>query len=61
MSKKHKKACAALSYIELLLILASVVTRCVSISDFAFLVGIPIDIDSSTIRLKIYAITVKNN
>ena len=40
MSKKHKKVCTVLSYIEHLLILASTVTRCVSISAFDSLVGI---------------------
>ena len=37
MSKKHKKACKTLNYIEYFLILASVVTRCISISAFASL------------------------
>ena len=41
MSKKHKKVCTALNYVENLLILASVVTECVSVSAFASLVGIP--------------------
>ena len=41
MSKKHKKVWMALSYTEHLLILASVVTGCVSSSAFAYLVGIP--------------------
>ena len=42
MSKKHKKVYRVLNYIEHLLILLSTVTGCVSISVFAFLVGIPI-------------------
>ena len=38
MSKKHKKVCRLLNYIEyLLIILVSTVTPCVSISVFAFL------------------------
>ena len=57
MSKKHKKVYRVLNYIEHLLILISTVTRCVSISSFAFLVGIPIGITSSAIGLKICAIT----
>ena len=57
MSKKHKKVCTALNYIEYLLILASTVTGCVSISTFASLVGIPIGIASSVVGLKIFAIT----
>ena len=34
MSKKHKKVCATLNYIEHFLILASLVTGCVSVSAF---------------------------
>ena len=62
MSKKHKKVCAALIYIEHLLILASVVTGCDSISAFVSLVGIPIGIASSAVWLKTCAITtwIKN-
>ena len=40
MSKKHKKFYRVLNYIEHLLISISTVTGCVSISSFAFLVGI---------------------
>ena len=40
MSKKHKKVCATLNYIEHFLILGSTITGCVSISSFASLVGI---------------------
>ena len=39
MSKKQRKIYRVLNYIEHLLILISTVIRCVSISDFAFLVG----------------------
>ena len=42
ISKKYKKTCMALNYIEHLLILASAVTGCVSISAFATVVGIAI-------------------
>ena len=59
MSKKYKKLCATLNYIEHFLILASTVTRCVSISSFASVVGIPIGITSSAIGLKICAITAR--
>ena len=55
--KKHKNVCTILDYIELVLILASTITGCVSISAFASLVGIPIGITSSTIVLIICAIT----
>ena len=57
MSKKHKNDCTTLNYIEHFVILGSTVTRCVSISAFVSLVGIPIGVMSSIIRLKICAIT----
>ena len=57
MSKKHKKICTTLNYIEDCLGLASTITRCVSISAFASLISIPIGIKSSAIGLKICAIT----
>ena len=49
MSKKHKKIFTNLNYIEYLLILASMVSRCVSISDFTSSFGIYIEITSSAI------------
>ena len=57
MSKKHKKICATLNYIEHFLILASTIFVCGSISGFASLVGILIGIKSSAIGLRICAIT----
>ena len=57
MSKKHKKVCTTLNYIEHFLILASTITGCISISAFASLIGILIGITSSAIGLKICAIT----
>ena len=59
MSKKHKKFCRVSNYIAHLLILISAVTRCVSISAFPSLVGIPIGITSSTIGIKICVATAK--
>ena len=57
MSRKHKKVCTTLNYIVHFPILAiSTITRCISISAFASLLGIPIGILSSAIDLKIYAI-----
>ena len=53
VSKKHKKSCSTLNYLEHLLILASTVTWYVSISPFASLVGIPVSIASSAMGLKI--------
>ena len=49
MSKKRKKVCTTLNYIEHFLILGSTITGCVSISAFASLVGIPIGVMSSAI------------
>ena len=53
MSKKHKKVCRVLNYIEHSLISIFTITGCISISAFASLVGIPIGISSSAIGLKI--------
>ena len=56
MSRKHKKVCTTLNYIEQFLILASAITGFISISAFASLLGIPIGITGSPIGLKICAI-----
>ena len=48
INKKQKKICTTLNYIEHLLILASTVAGCVSISVFASLADIPIGTSSST-------------
>ena len=50
VSKKQKKVCRVLNYIEHVLILPSAVARCVSISAFASLLGVPIGITSSGIK-----------
>ena len=56
VSKNYKKVCTALNYMEYLLILASAVSGCVSVSAFASLVGISKDITDSAaakiVRLK---------
>ena len=57
MSKKHKKVCSVLNYIDHPFIVISTITGCVSISALASLVGIPIGITSSAIGLKICVIT----
>ena len=56
MSKKHKKVCTTLNYIEYFLILASAITGCTSVSAFASLLCIPIGITSSAIQLIICVI-----
>ena len=53
MSRKHKKVCTTLTYIEHSFILASTITECISVSTFASLLGIPIGITSSVIGLQI--------
>ena len=52
MSKKHKKVCRVVNYIDNSLIVISTITGCVSISAFASLIGIPIGITSSGVGLK---------
>ena len=47
ISKKHRKVCRVLNYIDYLLIVIAPITGCVSISPFASLVGILIGITSS--------------
>ena len=52
MSRKHKKVCTTLNYIEHILILPSTITGCISISAFASLLGIPIGTTYFAIGLK---------
>ena len=59
MSKKHKKVCKVLNYIEHLLIVIFTITGCVFISAFASSVAISIGIMSSAIGVKIWIITVE--
>ena len=49
MSKKQRKVCSTLNYVEHFLILASAITGRISISVFASLIGIFIRITSSAI------------
>ena len=49
MSKKHKKFFTTLNNIEQVLMLASAVTGCISISAFASLFGFPIEATISAI------------
>ena len=57
ISKKHKKVCTTLNYIEQVLILGCTITGYISISAFGSLFGISIGITSSATGLKICAIT----
>ena len=57
MSEKYKKACRTLNYFENLLVFASAVSGCVSISAFASLVCVSKGIASFSLELKICAIT----
>ena len=52
MSRKHKKFCRVLNYIDHLLTVIATITGFASISAFASLVGIPIGIMSSAVGLK---------
>ena len=62
MSKRHKKFCKVLNYIEESLIIISTITGCVFISAFASLVGILVGITSSAIGVTVCVITawIKN-
>ena len=53
ISRKHKKVCTTLNYIEHFL--AFTITGCISYSAFASLLDIPIGITNSAIELKIGA------
>ena len=57
MSEKHQRTCKYLNYVEPLLILASKITGCVSISAFASLVCVPVGNASSAVEMKICKIT----
>ena len=57
MSKKYKKTCKYLNYVEQLIILASTVIDCVSISEFASLVCVAVGISSHAIGINICLIT----
>ena len=59
INEKNKKTCKHLNYVENLLVLASLITGCVSISAFASLACVPVGVTSSAIRIKMCAITVE--
>lgn len=55
MIKKHRKVCKTINYFGYFLVIVSVVSRSVSISEFASLVGAPVGIASSAVGFKISA------
>ena len=57
MNRRKKNIWTTLNYIEHFLIFATTITGCISISDFASLLGIPIGNRSSAIGLKISSTT----
>ena len=58
MNENYKKTCKYLNYVENLLIRASTIAGCVSISAFRSLVCVPVGITSSPVGINIYAIIV---
>ena len=60
ISRKHRKICTTLNYIEHCLISVSEITGYISISAFVSLLDIPIGIASYVIGLKICAIAAGN-
>ena len=59
MNKKHKKVCGTLNYFEHFLVFVSAVSGCVSISAFASLFGVSLVITSSSVWIKVCAITAE--
>ena len=59
MRRKHKTFCTTLNYLEHFSLLGSAISGCISISNFASLLGIHIGIMKSAIRLKICAIAAR--
>ena len=49
MRRKYKKVCTTLNYVKHILIIASTITECISISIFPSLLVMPIGITSSAI------------
>ena len=57
MRTKQRKGCTILNYTEYFITLVFAITRCISLSSFASLFDIHIEITSSATGLKICAIT----
>ena len=60
MREKYKMTCKYLNYVKHLLILASTVTGCFSLSALASLVAFPVGITSSAVGINNCAITWRN-
>ena len=58
MSEKYKKTTKYLNYVEHLVILASNVSTCLSVSAFASLVCVPVGITVSAVGLKFCSIAI---
>ena len=58
MSEKYKKTTKYLNYVEHLIILASNVSTCLSVSAFASLVCVPVGITVSAVGLKFFSIAI---
>ena len=58
MSEKYKKIWKYSNYFTYLLILVLTVTDCVSVSAFASLVCVPVDIKTFVVGIKVCAITI---
>ena len=59
MSEKRKKVYRVINYFEHCLIFVSALSSCVSVSELVLLAGVPVGIASSTVRLKICALTIE--
>ena len=57
--REHKKVSTTVIYNENFLILAPTIIGCVSVSDFCFLVGTPVLITSSAIKLNTFSKVTK--
>ena len=60
MNRRYKNVCANLNYIEQFLILTSTITGCISVSPFASLLDIPMEVTSFAIGLTICGVAVEN-
>ena len=60
MNRRYKNVCANLNYIEQFLILTSTITGCISVSPFASLLDIPMEVTSFAIGLTICGVAAGN-